>query len=75
METKIIDGNVELFKHQLEEKYISKMEETINKYSNDNEALHAIFDDILLNVLEELGCEKIVEKYNATEEEITFWRA
>lgn len=75
METKIIDDNVELFKHQLEEKYISEMEETINKYSNDNEMLHAIFDRILLNMLEKLGCEKIVEKYNTTEEEITFWRA
>lgn len=60
---------------ELEDKYIEIMKQKTEKYNNDNETLHIILDDLLLDLLKELGYEKLVKLYTEVSEEMPFWYA
>ena len=47
----------------MEEKYIEKMEEIEALYGDDTEILHVKADNLLCELLEELGCEKVTQKF------------
>lgn len=65
--------NEEIYK-----KYIEKMNKLNEKYifsesCYDNEAYHADFDDLIIELIKELGYEKIAEGYDKASE--YFWYA
>jgi hypothetical protein len=47
----------------MEEKYVKKMEELEALYGDDVEMLHVMADNLLCNLLEELGYEKVTQKF------------
>lgn len=60
---------------ELEEKYIEKLNKIKEGHERyyDNEVIHSQFDALLLELLKELGYQKIVELYE--KEEMNFWYA
>lgn len=59
----------------LEEHYVSKLQKLYQKYKNDNEELHILCDESLLNFLEDKGFHKIVKQYREIKEKNIFWYA
>ena len=68
----------------MEEKYLKKLEEIMKEemhvspkgrsiWCEDEERLHRICDEILIELIKELGYKKIVEKYE--EAKFYFWYA
>ena len=51
---------------EIKEKYLSKLIEIQNKYDDDTECRHGYEDDLLCELLKELGYEEIVNQYNKT---------
>lgn len=59
----------------LEEQYVSELQELYQKYKNDNEELHILCDECLLDFLEDKGFHKIVKQYREIKEKNMFWYA
>jgi len=57
----------------IEQEGIKKLETAYKKQGGDNEGLHIAFDIILLEVLSDIGMDKLVEYYNKNSE--GFWYA
>lgn len=62
-------------KNKVEEKYIRKLRKIKKQHGRyyDNEVIHGQYDEILLELLKELGYEKIVKMYEKESE--NFWYA
>ena len=58
---------------EIEEKYIEKIKEIKKQHKKyyDNEVIHSQFDELVLELLKELGYKKIVELYE--KESVNFW--
>jgi hypothetical protein len=52
-------------KKQLEEKYLKQFENIEHQRNVDEEVWHCEADDILTNLLKELGYKDIVDKFNS----------
>lgn len=59
----------------LENKYIEELEKNEKLMKNDEEELHIYCDEILLDLLEDLGYKKVVKKYEEIKERNIFWYA
>lgn len=60
---------------EIEEKYIKKLNDIKENHKKgyDNEVIHGQFDEVLIELLNELGYKKITEIYE--EESENFWYA
>lgn len=59
----------------IEDKYIAKLHEALERFPGDNEAIHGCFDDIALEFLEELGHGRFAQLWGDISNEVGFWYA
>lgn len=62
-------------KKEIENEYLKELEHNVEIVGDDNEALHIYCDETILDLLEKLGYEKVVKKYNEIRDKIIFWYA
>lgn len=62
-------------KKEIEDEYLEKLEKNEKLMKNDEEELHIYCDEILLDLLEDLGYKKVVKKYEEIKERNIFWYA
>lgn len=49
----------------MEEKWIKKMQEVLIEHDGDTEAIHARYDDILIEILREQGFNKVCDLFES----------